>query len=194
MAEGYIKASGNVHWMTPLTEVYEVVVPILGYIDLDPCSHPASHVPAERRLFGEDRDDDDGMLATWSGRVFCNPTYGSRWNKEMGPRPPRWRPMPQWIEKMALSYRQLGLNGGIDTTVLALLPSYTERRWLHDVIKPTAAMVAFPRGRIAFDLPGEGTQTSPGHASMYVLWSAETDVLARARKVFAERGICHEFR
>jgi hypothetical protein len=194
MAEGYIASSGNVHWMTPRTEIENVILPILDRVDLDPCSHPASHIPTMERLCGEDRDDDDGMMATWAGHVFVNPTYGERWNeKKMGPKPVRWRPMSAWIEKAALSHRQITL-ARTSCTVLMLLPSYTERRWLHETIAKSAAMVCFPRGRIAFDLPGEGTKGSSGHASLYALWSAERDVLSRAARVFADRGLVLPFR
>ena len=47
----------------------DLVVEILGEIDLDPCADPRKRVPAARHFTKED----DGLAQGWSGRVFMNP-------------------------------------------------------------------------------------------------------------------------
>ena len=56
--------------LTP-PDFVEQVVSVLG-IELDPCSHPKSLVPATRQFFRED----DGLSRSWEAKtVFCNPAY-----------------------------------------------------------------------------------------------------------------------
>jgi transcriptional regulator with XRE-family HTH domain len=57
--------------LTP-PDFVEQVVHVLGGIELDPCSHPNSLVPATRQLF----EEDDGLSRSWNAKtVFCNPPY-----------------------------------------------------------------------------------------------------------------------
>jgi transcriptional regulator with XRE-family HTH domain len=57
--------------LTP-PDFVEQVVSVLGGIDLDPCGHPKSFVPATQQFF----EEDDGLSQSWKARsVFCNPPY-----------------------------------------------------------------------------------------------------------------------
>jgi hypothetical protein len=57
--------------LTP-PDFIEQVVHVLGGIELDPCSHPNSLVPATRQYFQED----DGLSQEWKARtIFINPPY-----------------------------------------------------------------------------------------------------------------------
>jgi transcriptional regulator with XRE-family HTH domain len=57
--------------LTP-PDFVEQVVSVLGEIDLDPCGHENSFVPATRQFFQQD----DGLLQEWKAKtVFCNPPY-----------------------------------------------------------------------------------------------------------------------
>jgi hypothetical protein len=57
--------------LTP-PDFVEQVVSVLGGIELDPCAHPKSFVPATRQFF----EQDDGLSQSWKARsVFCNPPY-----------------------------------------------------------------------------------------------------------------------
>jgi hypothetical protein len=48
------------------------VVHVLGEIELDPCGHENSFVPATRQFF----ENDDGLSRSWKSKtVFCNPPY-----------------------------------------------------------------------------------------------------------------------
>jgi transcriptional regulator with XRE-family HTH domain len=57
--------------LTP-PDFVEQVVHVLGGIDLDPCGHPNSFVPATRQFF----EKDDGLSQEWNAKtVFVNPPY-----------------------------------------------------------------------------------------------------------------------
>jgi transcriptional regulator with XRE-family HTH domain len=57
--------------LTP-PDFVEQVVSVLGDIELDPCGHPNSFIPAARQYF----EEDDGLLQAWNAKtVFCNPPY-----------------------------------------------------------------------------------------------------------------------
>jgi transcriptional regulator with XRE-family HTH domain len=57
--------------LTP-PDFIEQVVSVLGEIELDPCSHPNSLVPATREYF----EEDDGLSQSWNAKtVYCNPPY-----------------------------------------------------------------------------------------------------------------------
>jgi len=57
--------------LTP-PDFVEQVLSVLGQIDLDPCGHENSFVPATRQFF----EKDDGLSQEWKARtVFCNPPY-----------------------------------------------------------------------------------------------------------------------
>lgn len=62
----------SVEWYTP-PEIFEALD--LTF-DLDPCSpgQGKSFVPARRHYTAAD----DGLSSPWTGRVFCNPPYGSQ--------------------------------------------------------------------------------------------------------------------
>jgi hypothetical protein len=50
----------------------EQVVSVLDEIELDPCGHENSFVPATRQYF----EEDDGLSQSWNAKtVFCNPPY-----------------------------------------------------------------------------------------------------------------------
>lgn len=57
--------------------ILDVVVSVMGGIDLDPCADPQKRVPASNHFTIED----DGLKQSWSGRVFLNPPYSvaSQW-------------------------------------------------------------------------------------------------------------------
>jgi transcriptional regulator with XRE-family HTH domain len=57
--------------LTP-PDFVEQVVSVLGEIELDPCGHENSFVPATRQFF----EKDDGLSQSWNAKaVFCNPPY-----------------------------------------------------------------------------------------------------------------------
>lgn len=58
---------GKDEWLTP-----PYIIQALGEFDLDPCSPIKRPWPTARQHFTE---ADNGLIKTWSGRVFCNPPY-----------------------------------------------------------------------------------------------------------------------
>lgn len=166
---GYIAQSMLLDWMTPPSEVEQVIVPIIGVPNLDPSSHPAAYVPSRVRFFGHARED-DGFLQNWhelGATAFLNPTYGETWPKQMGPKPATWRPCSRWVEKC-------GVEAARGMTVLALLPAHTDRRWFHRYIARCDAFCLLEK-RVKFVRAGHGLETQaksqPGGGHMYALWA-----------------------
>lgn len=65
-------SSESVEWYTP-KYILDMVVKVLGGIDLDPCANPAKTVPASMHY----TEQDDGLNQPWKGRIFMNPPYGA---------------------------------------------------------------------------------------------------------------------
>lgn len=133
-------------WWTP-SHVFDA----LGIrFDLDPCSPPGGvpWVPADRNLSIED----DGLTATWTGRVWLNPPYG----REAG----------DWMRRLAKH------GDGI-----ALVFARTDVSWWHDAV-PAATAVCFIRGRLTF-IPGSG-QSAPGNSGGPSVLVAYGETCARA--------------
>ena len=61
--------------------ILDVVVKVMGGIDLDPCAEPEKKVPAAHHY----TRDDNGLERGWSGRVFLNPPFSNatQWFKHL---------------------------------------------------------------------------------------------------------------
>lgn len=68
MAGVHLASAQTTTWLTPLH-----IIEALGPFDLDPCGHPGWPT-ADRAICLPD----DGLAASWSGRVWCNPPYGAQ--------------------------------------------------------------------------------------------------------------------
>jgi phage N-6-adenine-methyltransferase len=119
-------SSESKEWYTPEI-VIELVMQVMGDIDLDPCSDPDRNVPARFHY----TEEDDGMAHEWVGRVFMNPPYCGDTLK--------------WCEKM------IGEN--VDQAIV-LVPSNTDTKYFHLMLEWCDA-VCFVKGRLEFK-PGEG--------------------------------------
>ena len=64
------KSKSSDCWYTP-PHIVELVIQVLGQIDLDPCADDGKHIPA---LFHYTAID-DGLEREWKERVFMNPPY-----------------------------------------------------------------------------------------------------------------------
>jgi len=115
-------------WITPKSLIHR-----LGPFDLDPCACRRQPWPCAARSFTE---DEDGLLQTWDGFVWCNPPYGAS--------------LDQWLNRMALH------NNGI-----ALVFARTETKAFFKNVWPHARALLFLRGRITFFTP-DGVKSRNG--------------------------------
>lgn len=110
-------------WLTP-----PWILDRLGDFDLDPCSPVDRPWPtAAVHLTIED----DGLDASWDGRVWLNPPYSD---------------VARWMARIA------DHNYGT-----ALVSARTDTAWFFDCVWGRAAAVMFLRGRVAF-YRGDGTK------------------------------------
>lgn len=122
--------SENVHfsskseeWYTPQS-IIDPTVRLLGAIDLDPCGHADSPVPAVVHFTAAQ----DGLSRKWSGRVYMNAPYGRR--------------IEEWVEKLCAEYAS-----GAVTEAIALVPARTETEWF-TLFRDFP--VCYVRGRLKF--------------------------------------------
>jgi DNA N-6-adenine-methyltransferase (Dam)/ASCH domain len=104
--------------------IIELIVRVLGAIDLDPCADDGKHVPALLHYTAAD----DGLSKPWHGRVFFNPPYSC---------PGKW--VAWFLQEYA---------AGRATEAIALLPAATDTNWMFPILK--AQPVCFWKGRIKF--------------------------------------------
>ncbi|WP_280393100.1 DNA N-6-adenine-methyltransferase [Nocardia wallacei] len=110
-------------WLTP-----PGIITALGRFDLDPCAADPRPWDTARRHIAP---PEDGLSATWSGRVWLNPPYGD---------------IARWLGRLA--DHQHGT---------ALVFARTETRWFVDSVWSRADAVLFLHGRLRFRLP-DGSQ------------------------------------
>lgn len=131
----------NETWLTPPS-----ILAALGTFDLDPCAAPSPRPwPTAARHI---ELPEDGLAATWTGRVWCNPPYGAQASR--------------WLDKLATHG-----NG------IALVFARTETAMFHEHVWPRAHAVLFLRWRIAFcDRRGKPAN-SAGAPSVLIAYGRE---------------------
>ena len=110
--------AGHDEWLTP-----KYITDQLGPFDLDPCS-PGDRRPWDTAKYHLD-ETDNGLMAPWFGRVWCNPPYG--------------RETFKWLKKLA------DHGDGI-----ALIFARTETNGFYDQVWQRADAVFFIKGRLKF--------------------------------------------
>lgn len=101
----------------------------------------ATHENTKCRLYYT--KEEDGLLSSWSGSVWCNPPYSQNY---------------QWCEK-AFNERRNCEN------IVMLLPSRTDTKWWHDFVM-RAYERRFIRGRVKFN----GLPWGAPFPSVIVIW------------------------
>ncbi len=104
-------------WQTPLH-----IVESLGVFDLDPCANSFDRNRCAMRGYVF---SDDGLMQSWSGRVWLNPPYG--------------KAAKLWLKKLA--------NHG---NGIALIPPRMGAIWFHDIVLESADAILFIKRRIPF--------------------------------------------
>jgi len=119
-------------WLTP-----PYILEALGEFDLDPCAPVNKPWDIAKNHF---TIYDNGLMKSWSGRVWCNPPYGSETGK--------------WLSKLAHHG-----NG------IALIYARTETKMFFDHIWYKAIALFFLKGRITFyhsdGTPGKNNGGAP---------------------------------
>jgi hypothetical protein len=111
------KTDGHDEWLTP-----KYITDALGQFDLDPCSPIVRPWDTATHHLNQ---NDNGLVAPWFGRVWCNPPYGTETFK--------------WMNKLATH------GDGI-----ALIFARTETIGFHEEIWNKADAIFFFRGRLKF--------------------------------------------
>ena len=106
-------------WLTPPD-----IIKALGVFDLDPCA-PEANLRQWDTAINHFTKSMNGLIQPWSGRVWCNPPYGTETFK--------------WLDKLALHG-----NG------IALIFARTETIGFHEQIWNKADAIFFFRGRLKF--------------------------------------------
>lgn len=137
-------ASKTMEWYTP-RYILDLVVEILGSIDLDPCSNPEKTVPATTHYC---LPEQDGLILPWKGTVFLNPPYGKY--------------VSDWIVKFSQEQKK-----ELGNTIL-LLPARVDTRW-YQMIEYNVEMRF--KGRVKFE-PADPTQkrNPAGFPSVLLYW------------------------
>jgi phage N-6-adenine-methyltransferase len=146
-------------WYTP-PHIVDLVIQVLGAIDLDPCADNGKHVAAAHHYTAAD----DGLSQEWQGRVFMNPPYSCP---------------GKWIAKLQAEY-----ESGRVTEAIALVPASTDTNWLSPLLDTQP--VCFWKGRIKFLDMSYQPKQSARQSHCLVYWGANSQ---KFKKVFDEVGI-----
>jgi phage N-6-adenine-methyltransferase len=152
------KKKSSDRWYTP-PYIVELVVQVLGKIDLDPCADDGKHIKAKRHY----TEDTDGLIREWEGRVFMNPPYSQP---------------GVWMEKLQAEIKLERV-----TEAIALVPAATDTKWLSPVLK--SQPVCFWTGRIKFLSEDYQPRNSARQSHILVYWGLRKE---RFREVFEPHG------
>ena len=141
------KNDGKEEWMTPPY----VVEALNTKFDLDPCSEEGSFARFADKVYTK---KDNGLIQSWSGRVWCNPPYGNK--------------AGDFLKKL----KEHG-NG------IALIFARTETRVWFDHIWNDATALFFIKGRLAFYTKEGKKGGSAGSPSVLVAYGKENAELLK---------------
>ena len=131
------------NWETP-PEVFEPLNKEFNFT-LDPCAE--KHTAKCEKYYTV---NENGLFQDWQGEtVFVNPPYG--------------RHLTKWIAKSYLESEKE------NTLVVMLIPSRTDTKYFHDIIKPFSSEIRFLRGRIKFLAAGKRKLAAP-FGSMIIIF------------------------
>ena len=154
-------------WYTP-PHIIELVIKVLGQIDLDPCADDGKHIPAQNHY----TLTDDGLGREWKGRVFMNPPYSCP---------------GLWMSKLRAEVEARRVSEAIRPSgvseAIALVSAATDTKWLSPVLE--AQPVCFWKGRIKFLDTDYQPKSSARQSHVLVYWGENWE---RFKEVFSEYG------
>lgn len=150
-------------WYTP-NEVLDRVRKVLGTIDLD----PASSVIAQERVQAHNfyTKEDNGLIHTWNGKVWCNPPYSAALIKK-------------FTAKMYQEYACGNMLEGI-----MLTNSGTDTQWNLPLSK---GLQAYTIGRISFLMPNGEKKATGSRGQCFTYFGPNKDLFV---EVFTENNFC----
>ena len=148
-------------WYSP-PHIVELVIQVLGEINLDPCADDGRHIAAAKHY----TFDDNGLEQPWCGKIYMNPPYSHPGT---------------WIKKLELEFE----TGNVDEAI-ALVPAATDTNWLSPVLKTQP--VCFWKGRIKFLGQDYQPKLSARQSHVLVYWGNNWQ---RFREVFEDYGVVY---
>lgn len=141
--------------------ITELVVKVLGQIDLDPCADDGECVSAQTYY----KAADNGLIQEWHGSIFLNPPHSSS---------------GVWMAKLLFEFA-----AGRVKQAIALVPAATDTDWLSPVLK--VQPVCFWKGRINFPNEDDILKAESAYQShVLVYWG---DNPQRFKEVFELYGV-----
>ncbi|MBF2067446.1 MAG: hypothetical protein IGS39_23970 [Calothrix sp. C42_A2020_038] len=162
-ASGYYATSSTYfdEGCTP-PNIIELVLRVLGQIDLDPCAEGDKKITARLHYTLQD----DGLQHNWYGRLFINPPFSCP---------------GKWIVKLQNEF----LSGRVQEAI-ALLPTVTDTDWLNSALKTQP--ICFLKERIKFLDASYQPNLSAPHSYCLVYWGNNQH---QFQEVFEEYGIVY---
>ena len=148
-------------WYSP-PSIVELIIQVLGEINLDPCADDGQHIPAGKHY----TFDDNGLEQPWCGKVYMNPPYSHP---------------GAWMRKLQLEFE----TGNVDEAI-ALVPAATDTNWLSPVLKTQP--VCFWKGRIKFLGQDYQPKSSARQSHVLVYWGNNWQ---KFREVFEDYGVVY---
>lgn len=155
--------NSNDEWYTP-NEVLDRVRKVLGTIDLDPASSVIAQERVQARKFYT--KEDNGLIHTWGGRVWCNPPYSAALIKK-------------FTAKMHQEYACGNMLEGI-----MLTNSGTDTQWNLPLSK---GLQAYTVGRISFLMPNGEKKATGSRGQCFTYFGPNKDLFV---EVFTENNFC----
>ncbi|NJN11535.1 MAG: hypothetical protein HC815_27595 [Richelia sp. RM1_1_1] len=157
-------------WYTP-PHIVELVIQVLGQIDLDPCADDGKHIPATTHFTFMQ----DGLAQPWHGRVFMNPPYSCP---------------GAWMKKLQTEFESGRVREALHpkgvSEAIALVPAATDTKWLSPVLK--SQPVCFWTGRIKFLDEDYKPKLAARQSHVLVYWGENWE---RFKEVFDPYGVVY---
>jgi hypothetical protein len=142
--------------------ILQLVIQVLGAIDLDPCAENSKCIPAHQHYTTEN----NSLKQEWNGRVFINP-------------PQEYAGL--WVRKLIVE-----IELGRVTEAIALVVAATDSEWLSELLATQA--VCFWRGQIQF-IRADYIATAPTQQPyVLVYWGNNQE---KFEQVFKDYGTVH---